>query len=54
LNATRHDEDGASLVEYILVAVLIGLMAVAGLLFLGKFADTWLKGIGAKTARQPS
>ena len=41
-----QDEEGASLVEYILLAVLIGVAAIAGMTFLGKTANNRMNNIG--------
>ena len=41
-----RDEEGASLVEYILLAVLIGVAAIAGMTFLGKAANNRMNNIG--------
>jgi pilus assembly protein Flp/PilA len=41
-----RDEEGASLVEYILLAVLIGVAAIAGMTFLGKTANNRMNNIG--------
>lgn len=41
-----NDEEGASLVEYILLAVLIGVAAIAGMTFLGKTSNNRLNNIG--------
>ena len=41
-----RDEEGASLVEYILLAVLIGVAAIAGMTFLGKVSDNRMNNIG--------
>jgi Flp pilus assembly pilin Flp len=40
------DEEGASLVEYILLAVLIGVAAIAGMTFLGKTTNNRMNNIG--------
>ena len=40
------DEEGASLVEYILLAVLIGVAAIAGMTFLGKASDNHMNNLG--------
>ena len=40
-----RDEEGASLVEYILLAVLIGIAAIVGMTFLGKTANNRLNNI---------
>ena len=39
------DEEGASLVEYILLAVLIGIAAIVGMTFLGKTANNRLNNV---------
>jgi Flp pilus assembly pilin Flp len=50
-NMRRHiadlyrDEEGASLVEYILLAVLIGVAAIAGMTFLGKTTNNRMNNI---------
>ena len=49
-----HDEEGASLVEYILLAVLIGVAAIAGLTFLGKAANNRMNNIAVTVQTQPS
>ena len=41
-----QDEEGASLVEYILLAVLIGVAAIAGMTFLGKVSNNRMNNIG--------
>ena len=41
-----RDEEGASLVEYILLAVLIGVAAIAGMTFLGKTTNNRMNNIG--------
>jgi Flp pilus assembly pilin Flp len=43
--ALYRDESGAGLVEYILLAMLIGLAAIAGTAFIGKAADNQLNNI---------
>jgi Flp pilus assembly pilin Flp len=40
-----RDEEGASLVEYILLAVLIGVAAIAGMSFLGKTTNNRMNNI---------
>lgn len=45
-----RDEEGASLVEYILLAVLIGVAAIAGMTFLGKTANNRMNNIGTAVA----
>ena len=40
-----RDEEGASLVEYILLAVLIGIAAIVGMTVLGKTANNRLNNI---------
>jgi len=40
------DEEGASLVEYILLAVLIGVAAIAGMTFLGAKTNNKMNNIG--------
>ena len=45
-----RDEEGASLVEYILLAVLIGVAAIAGMSFLGKTANNRMNNIGTAVA----
>jgi len=49
-----RDEEGASLVEYILLAVLIGVAAIAGLSFLGRSANNRMNNIGSSIQSQPS
>ena len=49
-----RDEEGASLVEYILLAVLIGVAAIAGLTFLGKAANNRMNNIAVTVQSQPS
>ena len=49
-----RDEDGASLVEYILLAVLIGVAAIAGLTFLGNAANNRMNNIATTVQTQPS
>ena len=39
------DEEGASLVEYILLAVLIGIAALVGMTFLGRTANNRLNNV---------
>ena len=46
LNHFIRDEEGASLVEYILLAVLIGVAAIAGMTFLGKASDNHMNNLG--------
>ncbi len=41
-----RDEEGASLVEYILLAVLIGVAAIAGMTFLGGKTNNKMNNIG--------
>ena len=41
-----NDEEGASLVEYILLAVLIGVAAIAGMTFLGAKTNNKMNNIG--------
>lgn len=50
----RNDEEGASLVEYILLAVLIGVAAIAGLTFLGNAANNRMNNIATTVQTQPS
>jgi Flp pilus assembly pilin Flp len=40
-----QDEEGASLVEYILLVVLIGIAAIVGMTFLGKTANNRLNNV---------
>ena len=40
-----RDEEGASLVEYILLAVLIGVAAIAGMTFLGTTTNNRMNNI---------
>ena len=49
-----RDEEGASLVEYILLAVLIGVAAIAGMTFLGQTANNRMNNIGTTVNSQPS
>ncbi len=44
--ALYRDEEGASLVEYILLAVLIGVAAIAGMTFLGGKTNNKMNNIG--------
>jgi Flp pilus assembly pilin Flp len=46
LEALYRDEEGASLVEYILLAVLIGVAAIAGMTFLGTTTNNRMNNIG--------
>lgn len=46
LAALYHDEEGATLVEYILLAVLIGVAAITGMTFLGKTTSNKMNNIG--------
>lgn len=48
--ALFHDEDGASLVEYILLAVLIGVAAIAGMTFLGQSSNNRMNNLGSTVA----
>jgi Flp pilus assembly pilin Flp len=41
-----RNQEGASLVEYILLVVLIGIAAIVGMTFLGKTADNRLNNVG--------
>jgi Flp pilus assembly pilin Flp len=41
------DEEGASLVEYILLGMMIAAAAIAGVTFVGKAADNRMNNIGA-------
>ena len=50
---TKSDR-GASMVEYILLAVLIGVAAIAGLTFLGKVANNRMNNIAVTVQTQPS
>ena len=45
--ALYRDEEGATLVEYILLAVLIGVAAITGMTFLGKTTSNKMNNIGA-------
>jgi pilus assembly protein Flp/PilA len=45
LNEIYRDEEGASLVEYILLAVLIGVAAIAGMTFLGTTTNNRMNNI---------
>ena len=49
-----QDQEGASLVEYILLAVLIGVAAIAGLTFLGQAANNRMNNIAVTVQTQPS
>ena len=40
-----REEEGASLVEYILLVVLIGIAAIVGMTFLGKTANNRLNNV---------
>jgi len=51
-SALYRDESGAGLVEYILLGMLVGLAAIAGMAFIGKAADNQLNNITQQT--QPS
>jgi Flp pilus assembly pilin Flp len=44
--ALLADEEGATLVEYILLAVLIGVAAITGMTFLGKTTSNKMNNIG--------
>lgn len=46
LSELHRDEEGATLVEYILLAVLIGVAAIAGMGFLGKTTNNRMNNIG--------
>jgi Flp pilus assembly pilin Flp len=46
LLALYGDEEGATLVEYILLAVLIGVAAITGMTFLGKTTSNKMNNIG--------
>ena len=48
------EEEGASLVEYILLAVLIGVAAIAGMTFLGNTSNNRMNNIGVTVNQQPS
>jgi Flp pilus assembly pilin Flp len=54
LTSLLRDEEGASLVEYILLAVLIGVAAIAGLSFLGGAANNRMNNIATTISQQPS
>jgi Flp pilus assembly pilin Flp len=41
----HRDEEGATLVEYILLAVLIGIAAIVGMTFLGRVANNRLNNV---------
>ena len=45
LTGLVRDEEGASLVEYILLAVLIGIAAIVGMTFLGNTANNRLNNV---------
>ena len=47
LSALYADEEGATLVEYILLAVLVGVAAITGMTFLGKTTSNKMNNIGA-------
>ncbi len=44
--ALYQDEHGASLVEYILLAVLISIAAIAGMTFLGAKSNNHMNNVG--------
>jgi Flp pilus assembly pilin Flp len=44
--ALVRDEEGATLVEYILLATLIGVAAIAGMTFLGQVTNNKMNNIG--------
>lgn len=44
--ALYRDEEGATLVEYILLAVLIGVAAITGMTLLGKSTSNKMNNIG--------
>jgi pilus assembly protein Flp/PilA len=46
--AFLKDEEGASLIEYVLLAALIGVAAIAGMTLVGTTADQSLKDAAAK------
>ena len=46
-----QDEEGATLVEYILLAVLIAVAAIAGMTFLGKTANSRMNNISTPSSR---
>ena len=47
LKAFWKDEEGASLVEYVLLAALIGVAAIVGMRFLGTESNDMLYNVGA-------
>ena len=49
-----QDEEGASLVEYILLAMMVGTAAIAGTTFLGKTADNRMNNVAVTVQTQPS
>jgi Flp pilus assembly pilin Flp len=46
VTALYEDDQGATLVEYILLAVLIGVAAIVGMTFLGKTTSNKMNNIG--------
>ena len=46
VTALYRDEEGATLVEYILLAVLIGVAAITGMTLLGKTTSNKMNNIG--------
>ena len=48
------DDEAASLVEYILLAVLIGVAAIAGMSFFGQTANNRMNNVGTALQAQPS
>ena len=48
-----ENEDGASLVEYILLAVLIGVAAIAGMTFLGQTSNNRMNNVGGAVSGVP-
>lgn len=49
LRGLYAEEAGAALVEYILLGMLIGLAAIAGMAFVGKAADNRMNNITLQT-----
>lgn len=48
--AVWQDDEGATLVEYILLAVLIGVAAIAGMTFLGQTSNNRMNNLGSTVA----
>lgn len=51
--AFLRDEEGASLIEYVLLAVLIGVAAIAGMELVGTRSDATLKKTAEKMVAAP-